>query len=187
MSTESLGTFQWAARESSIFARRFIAWLGGLLLFSLPAVVVVVAEAPHALGYLIASIVVLAASATNIEITNDEEEEVGEEAEEMSHRDMLALIVIVYSMMGFSISLVFLLGTALGLVVASVTGVGASALLIAVSIPLLDRGMANYTGYSIVGSASFLILSIFETVITMYHLSGSIVDEARRGRRRMLN
>jgi hypothetical protein len=186
MSTESLGTFQWAARESSIFARRFIAWLGGLLLFSLPAVVVVVAEAPHALGYLIASIVVLAASATNIEITNDEEE-VGEEAEEMSHRDMLALIVIVYSMMGFSISLVFLLGTALGLVVASVTGVGASALLIAVSIPLLDRGMANYTGYSIVGSASFLILSIFETVITMYHLSGSIVDEARRGRRRMLN
>lgn len=186
MSTETLGTFRWTHRESTLFIRRFAGWLAVVLIFSLPAVAVTVGVIPEGLAYLFAGIVAIATSLTDSTLTNTDESDqmnIGE----ITFREALAFIIIVYSMFAAGFSFVLFLGVVLGILAGGYIGSATIALLIALLFPILDNKIGHHSGYSIFGMVTLAVITIFDLLATVYFVSQSVRDQARRGRRRMLN
>lgn len=185
MSTQSLGTFRWAHRETILFVSRFTAWLGIIFIFSLPAVVVTVGVLPQALAYLIAGIVAIAITLTGMDFLPDEEEEV--DFEDSSWRDMLTFIIVIYTMLAAGFSVILISGVLLGIVVGAAVGSPTIALLIALLFPVVDREAGKHMGHSLFGLVTLAVITCFDMLSTIYRLSGSVREQARRGRRRMIN
>lgn len=183
MSTQSLGTFGWAHRESVIFARRFAAWFAVISLFSLPALAVVVGLVPAALPFLLAGMIAVATSMTGEEIERPEDDD----ELNMSFRDAITFMVVMYTMFAAGFSVLLLFGVVLGLLVAIEFAAPSAALLIALVVPVADWQIGHRTGYSIFGAVTLFVITVFDLLAAIYRLSGSVREGARRGRRRMIN
>lgn len=186
MSTQSLGTIRWAHRESVVFVHRFTGWFLTVFLFSLPAVAVTLALFPDALSHLVAGIVAIAISFSGISL-NEFEESDDVEIGDISYREAFTFIIVMYTMLAAGYSVVLLTGIILGALVGVFTGQMALTFLVATLFPIIDNQLGRHLGHSLFASVTLVVITVYDLLSTVYRVSQSVRDEARRGRRRLIN
>lgn len=189
MSRRVFEIFRWGGRESVIFVRRFSALVAGVIVFSLPAIVVTVGLIPNALVLLVGGIVTIAISQSRRSIVNPDadDEQLRVNLDDMSDRELLIFVIVVYTTFAAGVSVVLILGTTIAASVLFVSGSGTAALLVAVLFPLVDQQMPRYTDNSLFEMTTFAVLTLFDLVAPIYRVSDAVLDQAWRRRRRMIS
>lgn len=153
----------------------------GVLVYTLPALVIALAGLPPLTSYILASAAMLTIMVTGRFVRDDDSDlSVPEEYEDMTALQSLLLVSVFYALVGGALSAMFLWAAFISALVTYVLGMPTVGLAIALVYPAFDRWASHKVPtFSVVYVVGMVIAHVLIALFEAYNLSRDLVESAR--------